>query len=157
MWLSEQKPAMFAYKLNFICILLPQLIAILNNYMHVHCLHWIMSTGLLLQSVFFSDHVNPWWPVKWHQWRATIWQWGLDIAPTVKTRLSRPCSRILALSGCMYIQFVHIIATLNSTIVILLLCINLFHHPPHLTPLLPMSLYTLTPILMNSMKKIVKK
>ena len=30
MWLSEQKPAMFAYKLKF--ILLPQLIATLNNY-----------------------------------------------------------------------------------------------------------------------------
>ena len=49
MWLSEQKPDVFAYKLKL--ILLPKLIATLNNYvaMNVHCLHWLMSTGLLLQ------------------------------------------------------------------------------------------------------------
>ena len=29
------------------------------NIMHIHCLHWLMSTGLLFQNAF-SDHVNPW-------------------------------------------------------------------------------------------------
>ena len=37
---------MFAHKLKF--ILLPQLLAT----MHVHCLHWLMSTGLLYLSAF---------------------------------------------------------------------------------------------------------
>ena len=48
---SEQKPAMFAYKLKF--ILLPQLIATLNDYA-CSLLHWLMSTGLLLQSAFLQ-------------------------------------------------------------------------------------------------------
>ena len=51
MWLSEQKPAMFAHKLKF--ILLPQLIAT----MQVHCLHWLMLTALLFYSAF-ANHVN---------------------------------------------------------------------------------------------------
>ena len=40
---------MFALKLKF--ILLPQLIAILIT-MHVHCLHWLMWTGLLSLNAF---------------------------------------------------------------------------------------------------------
>ena len=43
--------------------------------MHVHCLHWLMSTGLLCR-VCFSEDVNP-RLVKWHPWRAPIWQWDL--------------------------------------------------------------------------------
>ena len=39
--------------------------------MHVHCLHWLMSTGLLYQSAF-ADHVNS-QLVKWCKWRAPIW------------------------------------------------------------------------------------
>ena len=173
MWLSEQKPVMLACKLNF--ILLSQLIATLNNYMHVHCLHWLMSNWsaspihsifsipivyyLCFSKVLFSDHVNPWWLVKWHQWMAPIWQRGPDIVPTVSTRLSRPCSGILALSGCMYIQFVHIIATLNSNIVhmssyFFILAFATTH--PTLMTLLPMPLYTLAPILMNSIKNCQK-
>ena len=49
LWLSEQKPDMFALKLKF--ILLPQLIATLIT-MHVHCLHWLMWTGLLSLNAF---------------------------------------------------------------------------------------------------------
>ena len=86
MWSSEQKPAMFAYKLNF--ILLSQLIATLNNYIyrHVHCPHWLMSTGLFAR-VLLADHLNP-WLVKWHQRRAPMWQRGSDKAPTVSAHLS---------------------------------------------------------------------
>ena len=49
MRLSEQKPDIFAHKLKL--ILLPQLTVTLNN-LHNHCLHWLMSTGLLFQSAF---------------------------------------------------------------------------------------------------------
>ena len=52
MWLSEQKPDVFAYKLKFIYC--PQVIA---TPMHVHCLHWLISTGVLLRSAFS-------WPCK---------------------------------------------------------------------------------------------
>ena len=50
--------------------------------MHVHCLHWLMCTGLL-----FADHVNP-RLAKWRQRRAPGWLWGPDMAPTVSARLS---------------------------------------------------------------------
>ena len=112
--------------------------------MHVHCLHWLMSTGLLVQSDF-SNHVNP-RLVKWCQWRAPILQWGPDIASTVSTHLSRPCSGKLTLYGCMW--------TIDKLYhcVILLLCFSLCHHPTHpRTPPTHPLIYT-DPILMNSMK-----
>ena len=56
--------------------------------MHVHCLHWLMSTGLFSR-VCFVDHVNP---------RLAKWY----LAPTVNACLSRPCNGILALCGYMY-------------------------------------------------------
>ena len=68
--------------------------------MHVHCLHWLMSTGLLFQSTF-ADHVNP-QLVKRDQKRTPISLCGPDMAPTVNAHLSKPCSGILALSGYMY-------------------------------------------------------
>ena len=36
--------------------------------------------------MLFADHVNP-RIVKWHQWRAPIWQWGPAMAPTVSTHM----------------------------------------------------------------------
>ena len=65
--------------------------------MHVHCLHWLKSTGLLYLNAF-ADRVNP-RLVKWRQRRDPIWLWGPDMAPTINTRLSRPCSGILVLVG----------------------------------------------------------
>ena len=98
MWLSEQKPAMFALKLKF--ILLPQLIATLNNY--ACALPSLANVDWsAFPECFFADHVNP-RLVKWRQRRAPGWLWGPDMAPTVSARLSRPCSGILALCGCMY-------------------------------------------------------
>ena len=98
--------------------------------MHVHCLHWLMSTCLFLQRAFFSDNVNP-QLVKWHQCRTPIWQWGPDIAPTVSTRLSKPCSGILNLCGCMWMSY---IATLNSTIFVLSCFFVLAFDTTHTTP-----------------------
>ena len=113
--------------------------------MHVHCLHWLMSPGLLL----LSDYVNP-RLVKWHQWRAPIWHWESDIAPTVSTRLSRPCSGILADCGCTWMSY---IATLNSTTVSSCFVVLAFSstHPTS-TPL-PPTPYIHWPILRNFMKK----
>ena len=66
---------MFAQKLKF--ILLPQLIATLNNYA---CSLPTLANGCFW--VCFADHVNP-QLVKWRQRRAPIWLWGPDMAPTV--------------------------------------------------------------------------
>ena len=105
MWVSELKPNILAYKLKFIT--LPKLIAALNNY---------ACSLSPLANVDWSAYpqYNP-QLVKWHQWRAPVWKWGPDMAPTVSALLSRPCSGILAL--CRYSVHVHIMATLNSYIV----------------------------------------
>ena len=44
------KPDMFAHKLKFILLL--QLIVT----MHVHCLHWLKSTGLLFLNAFCQPY-----------------------------------------------------------------------------------------------------
>ena len=50
--------------------------------MHAHCLHWLMSTGLLFQSAFFRSSINL--LVNWSQWSALNQQWrGPDVAATV--------------------------------------------------------------------------
>ena len=102
--------------------------------MHVHCLHCLMSIDLLLQSAF-SDHVNP-RLVKWHQRRPPIWQWGSDMAPTVSTRLSKPCNRIFV--GPLWVH-VDVIATLNSTNVSSCFFVLAFAttHPPPIHPPCP--------------------
>ena len=84
--------------------------------------------------------------------RPPFWVWGPDMAPTVSAQLSRPCSGILALCGCIYI---HIIATLNSTTYLchlapLLKLLPPPTLPPH--PSFPPLIYA-HPILMNSAKK----
>ena len=87
-----------------------------------------------------------------------MWQWRPDMAPTVSAHLSRPCFGILVLCGYIYI---HIIATLDSTIcVILLICLSFCHHPSRpRAPPTHLLIYT-DPILMNSMnnnhQKLVK-
>ena len=63
--------------------------------MHVHCLHWLMLTGLLFQSALcrlcksmnYADYINP-WLVIWHQRRPPIWLWGHDMAPIGSACLS---------------------------------------------------------------------
>ena len=85
MWLSEQKPNLFAYKLKI--ILLPQLMATLAKYvtMQVNCLYWLMLTGLFFQSAFINI-VNP-RLVKWHKRRTPIWQQGPFMASTISVHL----------------------------------------------------------------------
>ena len=71
--------------------------------------------------VRFADHVNP-QLMKWHQWKAPIWLWEPDMAPTVYVRL------VLVMEYCPFVGT----CTLNSTIcVILLLCLSFCHQPPH--------------------------
>ena len=53
--------------------------------MHVHCLHWLMSTGLLFQSTFCSPCKSM--TGKWYQRRPPIWLWGFDMASTVSACL----------------------------------------------------------------------
>ena len=104
--------------------------------------------------MLFADHVNS-RLVKWCQRRAPSWLWGSDMAPTISARLSRPCSGILALCGCMYTSYV---ATLNSTICFFfLLWLSFCHHPSQ--PRAPSAhpLIYIGPILMHSMKKIIRK
>ena len=98
--------------------------------MHVYCLHWLISTGLLFQSAF-ADHVNS--VVKWCKWRALNWQWRPDIVPINSTLLLyRTCSGILWSIGMR----VSAITTLNSVVcVVLLLCFYCYHAPP--TPPFP--------------------
>ena len=90
--------------------------------MRIHCLHWLLSTSLLLRSTF-SEHINP-WLVKQHQWRAPIWQWGVEYWPFVG-----------ACEYHSYTKLYHCAA--------LLLCFSLYYHPPHPHALLPIPLYTL--------------
>ena len=65
--------------------------------MHVHCLHWLMSTGLLSLNAFcrpcksMTGEMAP--------RRASSWLWGPDMAATVSARLSGPCNGILVLCG----------------------------------------------------------
>ena len=65
--------------------------------MHVHCLHWLKLTGLLFLNVFCrlckftTGEMAP--------KEGPIWLWGPDMAPTVSTCLSSPCSGILVFVG----------------------------------------------------------
>ena len=114
--------------------------------MHVHCLHWLMSTGLFLHSAF-SDHVN-WWLVKWCQWRAPIWQWGPYIALTVRTVYLGLIVEYWPFVGA-YVCHSHFKLYHCD---ILLLSFSLCLHPSHLCAPPVYSLIYANPILMNSMK-----
>ena len=70
--------------------------------MHVHCLHCVMSTGLLSLNGFCRPCKSK--TGEMAQNRAPSWLWGPDMAPTVRVHLSRPCSGTLALCGCMYMS-----------------------------------------------------
>ena len=107
--------------------------------MHIHSLHWLMSTHQIFQSAFCQ-------PCKFTTGEMAPMEGsslavGPDMAPTVIACLSRPCSGILALCGYLHIC---VIATLNSTVcVILLLYLSFCHHPPTSMPFSPTPLYTL--------------
>ena len=124
--------------------------------MHIYCLHWLMSTGLLFQSAFCR-------PCKSKTGEITPMEdsnlaVGNDMTHTVSAHLTRPCSGILALCGPLW-PFVDVIATLNSTIcVILLLCFSLCHHPPTLPPPPPTHhlIYVCWPKINKFHEKIVK-
>ena len=66
--------------------------------MHVHYLHWLMWSAF--PECFFQ-------PCKSMAGEMALKEGsnlakGPDIAPTVSAHLSRPCSELLALCGCMY-------------------------------------------------------
>ena len=92
--LSKNQPCSHTNRNSFYC---PSLITILYacSLPPLANVNWSGSPDC------FSEHVNI-RLVKWHPWRAPIWQRGPDIAPTVSTCLSRPYSGILALCGCMW-------------------------------------------------------
>ena len=71
--------------------------------MHFHCLHWLTWTGLLSLNAFCRPCKST--TGEMAPRRAPGWLWGPDMAPTLSARLSRPCSGILALCGCMYISY----------------------------------------------------
>ena len=140
MWLSEQKPDMFALKLKF--ILLSQLIATLNNYacslppLAKVCFPWMP----------FADHVNP-RLVKWRQG-------GLQVS--CEDLIWLPLSEHVCLGLVVeYWPFVSA-STRHSYSKLYYLCLlsfwlSFFHHPR--TPPAHPLIYT-GPILMNSIKKL---
>ena len=117
--------------------------------MHVQCLYWLMSIGLLLQSAF-SDLGNP-QLVKWCQWRLQFCSGGLISYP-----LSAHVCLGLVVEYWPFIgAFGHLSHTKRYHCVILLLCFCLCHHSPlpRDPPTHPL-IYT-GPILMYSMKKLL--
>ena len=87
---------MFAYKLKF--ILLPQF---KDNYASslppLAIVNWSAFPECFLLILLILDcEMAP------MDWRAPIWQWGPDMAPTVSSCLSRPCSGIMALCGLIW-------------------------------------------------------
>ena len=149
MWLPEQKLDIFAYKLKF--ILLSQLIATLNNYA---CL--LPPLANVNWSAFPEYFYRPCKSMTGEMvpMEGSNLAVGSDMAPTISACLSRPCGGTLALCGYMWKSY---IATVNSTIcVILLLWLGFYHHQSHpLTPPAHPVIYD-GPILMNSMKQIIK-
>ena len=87
---------MFTHELKF--ILLPQFIAT----MYVHCLHWLMSTGLLFQRAFCQPCKSTTGEMAPREGSSLAVE--SDMAPTVSACLSRPCNGILALCGYMYMS-----------------------------------------------------
>ena len=68
--------------------------------MHVHCLHWLMSTGLHFQSAFYQ-------PYKFTTGKMMAMvdskaKWDPVIAPIVNAHLSKPFSGILAHCGYIW-------------------------------------------------------
>ena len=119
--------------------------------MHVHCLHWLKSTGLLSLNAFCRP------------WKSTTG----EMAPKEGSNLAVGtwygshcwCTSVKALQwniDPLWVH-VHVIATLNSTIcVFFLLWLSFCQHSSHsrAPPTHPL-IYT-GPILMNFMKKIIK-
>ena len=108
--------------------------------MHVHFLHWLISTGLLLQSAFLTikSMTGEMAPME-----------GSNLALSAHICLGLVVEYWLFVGACghhSHSKFYHC--------VILLLCFSLCHHPPHpRTPPTHPLIYT-GPKLMNPMKKI---
>ena len=109
---------MFTYKLKF--ILLFQLLT-----MYIHCLNWLVSTGLLFQSAFCRPCKST--TGERHQWSAPVWKWGPDMASTVSAHLSMPFGGIFALWGT---STCHSHSKLYYC-VIMHHCLSFCHYPPH--------------------------
>ena len=116
--------------------------------MHIYCLYWLMSTGLLLQSAF-SDHViHDWWNGDYgtNGGLAPIWRWGLISLPLsahICLNLVVEYWPFVGICGCHGLPKLYQCVTL-------LLC---FHQPPFPAPLPTYFLIYTGPVLMNSMKK----
>ena len=93
--------------------------------MHVHCLHWLMSTCLISLNAFCRPCKST--TGEMAPKRAPSWLWRPDMAPTVSARLSRPCSVLLAFVGaCTHHSY--------SELYYLCLLSSLFKLLPPLTP-----------------------
>ena len=65
--------------------------------MHIHYLHWLISTGVLIESAFCQPcKVTAGKMVPVLGSNSAV---GHDIPPTVSRHLSKPCSEILAYYG----------------------------------------------------------
>ena len=146
MWLSEQKPDMFTYKLKF--ILLPQLIATLNNYSCSLPPLVIVNWSAFPKCSKLTMYIHDWWNGAngWLQFGSGDLKW-LPLSVNI-------CLGIVV----EYWPFVgtcgpHSPSYYNSTVcLLLLLCFSLCYHlHQYLCPSHP-SLTHADPILMNSMK-----
>ena len=119
--------------------------------MHVHCLHWLMSTGLLFLKAFCR-------PCK-STTGEMVPKGGLQVG----------CGHLIWLPLSVHICLGLVVEHWSFLgacrchsysklyyLCLLLLLLSFFHHPPHpRTPPAHPLIYT-GPILMNSMKKIIK-
>ena len=116
--------------------------------MHAYCLHWLMSTGLLIQSAFS-------WSCKSTTGEMVLKKCSTldvrtDMASSLSALLSRPSSGILFFVGtCRHYSYSKLYY-LHS----LAFCLSFCHHPPSLPSCLPL-IYTGL-LLMNSIRKLSK-
>ena len=138
MWLSEQKPAMFVYKLKF--ILLSQLIATLNNYARslpsLPIVNWSASPECFFRPC--KSMTGEMVPME-----SSIWQWGGDITPFGSGELilfplsAHICPGLVVEYWPLWVHM-DIIATLNSTNVSsCFFVLAFYHHPPTPPPTPP--------------------
>ena len=68
--------------------------------MHVHCLHWLMSTDPLFQGASCQPCKSVTGEMVPRE--GSNWQWRPETAPTASAHLSRPFSELLAHYGDMW-------------------------------------------------------
>ena len=130
---------MFTHKLKF--IVLPQLIATLNNYA-CHCLYWLMLTGLLYQNAFCRSCKSATGEMAPKEGsKLVVGTWYSSHCQCTSACLGLVVDWISALCGCMYTSW--LLWTLATISVFLFLCLSFCHYPPHIhTPPAYPQIYT---------------